>query len=142
MTLRQISLNYFATLVNNPASLNARKREAILSNAQHIAKQPNHPLYKQAVKVVQSLQAAEKILPPASNLIKIGKIKWDRKSTRNKKYRGFLKGELIATVVHAGKREFYILKPCGALSDSYTSLSAARMATPYEIAAPYFKPAA
>ena len=141
MTLRQISLNYFATLVNNPASFNARKREAILSNAQHIAKQPNHPLYKQAVKVVQSLQAAEKILPPASNLIKIGKINWDRKSTR-KKIPWFLNGELIAKVVHAGKREFYILKPCGALSDSYTSLSAARMATPYEIAAPYFKQAA
>ena len=35
-----------------------------------------------------------------------------------------------------------IMKVAGALSDYYTSLSTARMAKPYEIAAPYFKQAA
>ena len=119
---------HFEKLINTPTAFDARQREAMLENAQHIAQQDAHPLSDKAALVVKSLNAAEHILPPESDLITIGQIKWDRKTARKKRFRGFVGQELVATIVRSKAKEFHIELPDCVLPEKYTSFTAARLA--------------
>lgn len=119
---------HFEKLITTPTAFDARQREAMLENAQHIAQQTAHPLHEKAALVVKSLSAAEHILPPEQDLIRIGKIQWDRKTARKKRFRGFVEQKLVATIVRATPKQFHIELPACTMTETYTSFTAARLA--------------
>ncbi|NHQ75766.1 hypothetical protein HAT86_15035 [Roseovarius gahaiensis] len=119
---------HFEKLINTPTAFDARQREAMLENAQHIAQQAAHPLQEKAALVVKSLSAAEHILPPEQDLIRIGKIQWDRKTARKKRFRGFADQQLVATIVRLTPKQFHIELPARTMTETYTSFTAARLA--------------
>ena len=124
-------MTHYETLLANPAAIDARTREKTLANANKIATQPRHPMYKKAVALKAALDAAEAILPPAQDLVRAGALEWDRNSTRETRFRGFANGTFVAVVIREDAAKYRAEIGGVLLRETYTTITAARAAAAF-----------
>jgi hypothetical protein len=124
-------MTYYETLLANPAVIGARTREKTLANANKIAAQPRHPLYKKALALKAALDAAEATLPPAQDLVRAGALDWERNGTRETRFRGFANGTLVAVMIREDAAKYSVEIEGLLLPQSYRTISAARAAAAF-----------
>lgn len=125
-------MTFYASILANPATIDARTRERILNNANKIAAQPRHPMFKKAVALKATLDAAETLLPPTQDLVRAGTLHWDRNGTREARFRGFANETLVAVVIREAAAKYRIEVGGVAYPDTYGSVGAARAAATFE----------
>lgn len=125
-------MTFYATILANPAAFDARTREKTLANANKIAIQPRHPMFKKAVALKAVLDAAEAFLPPTQDLIQAGALQWDRSGTRETRFRGFADDILVAVVARESAGKYFVEFNGSLLPGMYHTITAARAAAAFE----------
>jgi len=124
-------MTHLQALLTDPASFSARQREKILANVSRIVTQSRHNLYKSAVQVHAILRAAEQLPPPAQDLIRANGLEWDRTGTRDRRFRAFADGALVAVVVREAAASYRVEINDTLLPGVHTTLGAARAAASF-----------
>lgn len=127
-------MTHLQALLTDPASFSARQREKILANVTRIITQPRHKLYKTAVQVHAVLRTAEQLPPPAQDLIRVHGLDWDRTGTRDRRFRGFADGMLVAVVLREAAASYRVELNDKLLPAVHRTLGAARAAASFAVA--------
>ncbi len=127
------SMTHLQALLTDPESFSARQREKILANVSSIITQPRHKLYKSAVQVHTALRASDQLPPPAQDLIHDRGLDWDRTKTRERRFRGFANGVLVAVVLREAAGRYRVEIGDALLPSVHRTLGAARAAASFAI---------